>query len=215
MKKPNELIKVFRIKLKMTGEEFGEMLNISQQHISRLETGERKISNKILGTLKKIMEKDEYLNLEKSIRYYSVSEDVKKEIISELKKEKNEIPYFPDVKASAGYGCSNEENSKEYLNVPPEYSKEGNVAINVDGDSMFPKLETGDVIIVDTNNNEFCDNKIVVVNYNEELYVKKLEIKGDKIYLISINPYYPTVEVKNGDNLSILGKVIFSFRRYN
>ena len=125
------------------------------------------------------------------------------------------IPYFPEVSASAGYGCQNTETCEEYINVPLKYAKEGNIAITVTGDSMSPKIQSEDIIIVDTLDQEFCDKKICVVNFNDDLYVKTISTSDGEMSLVSVNPFYPPIRVKRTDHLKIIGRVVSSFRDYN
>ncbi|MHD0317065.1 LexA family transcriptional regulator [Fusobacterium ulcerans] len=128
----------------------------------------------------------------------------------------SKVPFFRDIAASAGYGCfTNEEIFNcEYIEVPNKYAKKGNIAICVNGDSMEPEIKQNDIIVVNTNEQEFVNKKIVVVQYQEMLYLKKLLIEEDDIFLVSINPFYPRKLIENLDELKIIGKVIYLCRNY-
>ena len=94
---------------------------------------------------------------------------------------------------------------------PEEY-----FALRVKGDSMFPKLEEGDTILV-----RRCETvepgAIAVVLYNgDEATVKKVYMGNGWIDLIPINPEYPTRRIE-GEDLSlcrILGQAVTLLRDF-
>lgn len=204
------IIKRWRHEEGLTGKEVAERVGVTQTYINKVETGNKKLSKKVFDNL--ILEMKGELKKELEDEFYLSG--IPNQVLSRIE-HMSEIPYFPSVNASAGYGCLNDDECLDHIDVPVKYSKKGNIAINVSGDSMSPKLETGDIIVVDTNQREFYDNKIVVINFNGELYVKKIFADQEGIKLISVNPYYPIIKVDDDDEFKVLGKVIFSFREYN
>lgn len=137
----------------------------------------------------------------------------KLQYIGQIKQKK--IPFFPDIQASAGYGCLNEDETElEFIEVPEELAKPGNIAIRVFGESMEPEIKDGDTIVIETSCVECIKNKIIVVNYQGAVYLKKFVEEGDTCYLVSINPYYPRIKVLDKAELKVIGKLKGVMRYY-
>ncbi len=79
-------------------------------------------------------------------------------------------------------------------------------ALEVKGNSMAPKIEDGDIIVVsprfDPRSGDIC-----VVRVNDEDTVKRVKIEDQLIYLIPLNPEYEPMAVKKKD-VSFLWKVV-------
>jgi len=82
--------------------------------------------------------------------------------------------------------------------------------MEVEGDSMEPRIRDGSEIIVDTTriNPEENLNKIVVANLNDEAYVKLLKLNKNKLILESINEKYPNISIGSTDDFNIVGRVV-------
>lgn len=178
----------------------------------QLEEEERKILKKAWLTTKTPV-------LAQELDIESKREKELKKVIDVLRKEvkHNKIPYFEDIQASAGFGCfceNNEENICEYIEVPSYYAKNGNIAINVNGDSMEPEFHNNDIIVIDTKEKEFINKKFAVVFYQDMVYLKKIVFEDENIFLESINPYYPKKVIDDPIDLKIIGKVVYSCRKY-
>lgn len=120
------------------------------------------------------------------------------------------IPYFSDIRASAGNGYCNDHNCEpEYLVMPKTLckSKPKNVhAIKVDGDSMSPNIKENSIIFVDTGDTFLMQNAVYVVNYQGDIYVKRLQQVDGQILLKSDNIKYNTI-IADPTELKIIGKV--------
>ena len=139
-------------------------------------------------------------------------------------------PYDPDlhdaehvlvpklnVRASAGHGAVNEDETAEHLlafrrdwlrkrGLQADYLS----AIEVTGDSMEPTLKEGDTILVDRARPMPPKiGTLVVARINtEEVVVKRLNRLGDKQYLLtSDNPVYHPVALKKDD--ALVGEVVW------
>ncbi len=118
------------------------------------------------------------------------------------------IPVFDSV--SAGFGCYADSSAVGYK---PTYLSNMAEAgeflwINVKGDSMSPKIENGDTILV--RRQESVENgSVAVVMIEDEAMVKKVKYGKDWIELHSFNPYYPVrrFEHSEADNIRIVGLV--------
>lgn len=85
--------------------------------------------------------------------------------------------------------------------------------INAYGDSMAPSIKDGDFVIVDTSKTEIRGNGVYAVQYGDNTFIKRVQVRIDgSVSLISDNPKYET-ETVNRDDLSMLrivGKCIIS-----
>lgn len=83
-------------------------------------------------------------------------------------------------------------------------------ALTVNGDSMQPLFENGQIIFVENveDDVEFLDGQIVIAILNGESYIKKLRIMENCAQLISLNSNYDPIEVSADDDFKIKGKVI-------
>lgn len=119
------------------------------------------------------------------------------------------IPLFESV--SAGLGAYTDEEIQEYIPLYIESSYEANetMCIKVKGDSMFPKIEDGDIIQVHKQTSVDSGSIAVVLLDGEEGLVKKVVYGPTWIELHSINPMYKTMRFDDRDvlRLRVIGKV--------
>jgi len=76
------------------------------------------------------------------------------------------------------------------------------------GPSMRPRIDHGDVVMVDTTVTAFDGDGVYVINVGGETQIKMLQMRGDGLYVVSANPDYPAYPVKEGDGLHIGGRVV-------
>ncbi len=126
------------------------------------------------------------------------------------------IPYFQDIRASAGNGYLNDENEEpDFIVLPKTMVKGKNInALRVDGDSMAPNIKPDSIIFVDLSKKKLKKACVYVVRYNDEIYVKRLEEIDDHILLRSDNISYSTITAKKED-VTIIGQVINSMATGN
>lgn len=82
-------------------------------------------------------------------------------------------------------------------------------AVRVNGDSMEPMFEDGQIIFVKRCDD--CDihsGQIVIADLNGDAYVKKIDIQPDGVRLISLNPKYKPILVESFDDFAIQGIVM-------
>lgn len=75
------------------------------------------------------------------------------------------------------------------------------------GPSMRPKLEDGDIIWIDTTCDYFDGDDYYLINIGGETQIKMLQKRGDGMYVVSINPDFPTYRSDDGE-VNILGKAL-------
>lgn len=118
------------------------------------------------------------------------------------------IPVFGSV--AAGFGAYASSDIIEYipLYIENDCDVEDTICITVKGQSMYPKIEEGDRIIV--RRQDSVDNgRIAVVMIGDEAVVKRVECEKNRLTLISINPEYPprVIEGKALEDVRIVGLV--------
>ena len=113
------------------------------------------------------------------------------------------IPLFSQP-ASAGIGVYLDDADAEMLSILdiPEY-RGADMAIRVNGDSMTPEYNDGDVVLV-SQQPSVDIGEIGIFIHNGEGYIKRLERNG----LVSLNPKYKTIQVNELDSFKTIGKVL-------
>lgn len=116
------------------------------------------------------------------------------------------------VAAGNGYGYTNESSVPYYTDRTDLYNYD--FATVVKGDSMIPKFNDGDIILVKTGYDN-VNGDIYVIDYDGKSYVKKLYNDGDRFRLVSINKKYENIiiDIPTDDSIyfNIVGKVVDSF----
>lgn len=101
------------------------------------------------------------------------------------------VPLFQTV--SAGFGAYASEDIQDYMPVyfhnPSESAQ--TICIKVRGDSMYPKIEDGDIIQVHKQESVDDGSIAVVLLDGDEGLVKKVQYSPNGVDLISMNPMYP------------------------
>lgn len=119
------------------------------------------------------------------------------------------VPVFESV--SAGFGALAENSVVDFipLRIVSDYEAAETICIRVDGDSMFPKIENGDIIQVHKQESVDSGDIAVVLLDGDEGLVKKVVYGSDWIELHSINPMYPVQRFEKADvlRLRVVGKV--------
>ncbi len=97
------------------------------------------------------------------------------------------------------------EHVEKYITVDDIHDS-GAFALEVKGNSMAPRIEDGDIIVVspklDARSGDIC-----VVRVSDEDTVKRVKIDENLLYLIPLNPEYEPMAVKKRD-VAFMWKVI-------
>ncbi|MBQ8411031.1 MAG: S24 family peptidase [Ruminiclostridium sp.] len=119
------------------------------------------------------------------------------------------IPVFASV--SAGFGAYASDEILEYIPTVLTNPYEANITlgIKVTGNSMYPKIEDGDTIVVRKQESVDSGSIAVILLDGEEGLVKKVKYGDDWIDLISINPEYPVKHFEGSEvqRLRVVGLV--------
>lgn len=116
------------------------------------------------------------------------------------KRPKTTIEIRGYVSAGTGEWLEDEiVNEVSYEGVIPEHD----FAVKVNGDSMLPLFEDGQVIFIKSTS-DVRDGQIIVCQVNNEAFVKKLS--GNK--LVSLNKKYEDISICDTDDFKIYGVVV-------
>jgi phage repressor protein C with HTH and peptisase S24 domain len=108
-----------------------------------------------------------------------------------------------DISVSAG--CGNYLTGSDYdvIEVDNTIPATSDYAVRVNGDSMTPRFVDRQIIFIHEQP-ALDEGEIGIFCLNNEAYLKKLE-KG---HLVSLNPAYDPILVRDFDDLKVFGKVV-------
>ncbi len=165
-------------KLKLEG------IDINKSTLSRIENEERqKIDAAFLVAISHVFKYNffELLGLQQDLFPVPFKEGTRNTIT---------LPVFG--KASAGNGYLNMENSirtETILQLCDNPIPKNAFFVEVSGESMYPTLLDGDLVIVNPNYADVnLNNKVCVVKYDNQIFIKRVSVKKDFLVLMSDNP---------------------------
>lgn len=177
--------------------EIAKELKISQQAYANYENGKRQPDSEMLS---------------KIADYFGVSVDYLLGRTETMPKAKGvKIPVLGNV--AAGIPIDAIEEIIDYEEIPEEMARNGEFfGLRINGDSMSPRIEIGDVVIVRKQSTvDNGDIAIVLIN-GDVASCKKIKFNDNGIFLISSNPAYEpiffTKEECQTKPVQILGKVV-------
>ena len=217
----------------LTPEELAEKLGVSRVAVNRYETGARKANQDTLYDLARIFHVSindlfpsttsdnnsqalidiyEQLlpNRQKYVFNYANKQLVqqKNAYSSKIGENKHIVYLYGAVSAGTGEYIPEDEDQ------PEEVVVEGNVpdhdfAVRVNGDSMEPVFNNGQIIYVNKiDKAEVRNNQFVIAEVDGNFFVKKLRLADGNIDLISLNKKYPDIHVHSYNDFAIRGVVI-------
>ena len=83
-------------------------------------------------------------------------------------------------------------------------AKGNRYVIRVTGDSMEPRIQSGDLVLVDYAKEPRSGNIVIAIVNGKAVIKKFLRLKGGPV-LRSLNPKYPDIVAKEGDEFAIAG----------
>ena len=93
-------------------------------------------------------------------------------------------------------------------------NKESTFYARVSGDSMIEAgLDNGDLIVIDRSLQPE-NGKIAVCFVDGEFTVKKIKKEQNKLFLMPQNEKYKPIEIKEGNELTIWGLVIYVIKKF-
>lgn len=194
-------IKRHRQAMGLTQDKLGEKIGVSGKAVSAWELGSK------IPRMNSIQRMAEVFGVSKS----ALVDDYPLSSISP-------IEYIPILgKVAAGHGCFTDNSIDSYQAVPSDLicPDEQYILLNVKGDSMSPKIEPGDRLLIQLMPSVDSGSYAVIMIDDEDGVVKKVCYSSNRIELISENPYYPP-RVFEGSEISrvrVIGLVKYIFRK--
>ena len=189
-------LKRFRKKNNWTLEEMSQHVSLFPQILINYESGNWSMSSDLLSDLaaKMNMSPNELL----------MEQDAFPVQVPELKIfQPNSIENSPSIKdedyvsipltnssIAAGQPIIQQNNIKDYvlLHIRAAGKKKNLVASRVNGDSMEPMLHSGDIVVIDRDDNKLIKNSIFAIFYDDGLTAKYVESQQNILILRPINP---------------------------
>lgn len=117
---------------------------------------------------------------------------------------------FLEQELSAGFGqiLPEDDSTKKFIEVPQDLRKYGNnlAALKVSGDSMYPTLNSGDIVVCDSSGYE--GEGLYAIRYHGNGFIKRIAMNSREYKIISDNKnYHELTEPLQSDDISIIGKV--------
>lgn len=163
-------IKGIREKRRISINEVADKLKMTYQNASDIEKNKVMLSSKYISPLCEILN-------------CTISELFGEKEYSEKNTEIIQLKYYENIYASAGNGCFNDTTETyEYFNFDKEFLNKINIVnnyhniaiIKATGDSMYPTINSNDLLFVDISKKEIRNNNIYVLNENDVLKVKRI-----------------------------------------
>lgn len=188
---------------KLPQSEIAKRINISPQTFNTW------IQGKAIPRMGKIQLLADYFKIEKS----DLIEERSNITISQGIK----IPVLGSV--PAGVPITAVEDILDYEEIPQLWANQGEFfALKIKGDSMEPRMQSGDVVIVRQQSSADSGDTVIVLINGDEATCKKLEKTSNGIMLISTNTKYSPMffshEEINELPVAILGKVVENRQKY-
>ena len=190
---------------------FQEKFNIkfSKSHLSQYVNGKSNPDNEKIFLLSKVFGVTEAWLLGYDVPRYERLEEAK---INEPQPPQGlQIPVLGTV--AAGIPISAVEDILDYEEVPQSWENQGEFfGLRIKGDSMQPKMDDGDVVIVRQQSDANSGDTVIALVNGDDATCKKLQKTENGIMLVSTNPNYLPMFFTNEEIVTkpvvILGKVV-------
>ena len=198
-----ELVKKLTEEQNMSMSELGRRVGIAKSAISRYFNGTRELPLNKIGDFASVLH---------TTPDYLLGIDYEPPKPQGLK-----IPVLGTV--AAGIPISAVEDILDYEEVPQSWENQGEFfALKIKGDSMEPRMESGDVVIVKQQPDANSGDTIIVLVNGDDATCKRLQKTDNGIMLVSTNPKYPPMFYSTEDiqtkPVVILGKVVELRQKY-
>lgn len=190
---------------------FQEKYNIkfSKSHLSQYVNGKSNPDNEKIFLLSKVFGVTEAWLLGYDVHRYERIEEAKINEPQTLQGLK--IPVLGTV--AAGIPISAVEDILDYEEIDSSWKNQGEFfALRIKGDSMQPKIDDGDVVIVRQQSDANSGDTVIALVNGDDATCKKLQKTDNGIMLVSTNPNYLPMFFTNEEIVTkpvvILGKVV-------
>ena len=118
--------------------------------------------------------------------------------------------------ASAGLGVMAQQEALGREPVSAEHDTDDYFWLVVSGDSMSPKIDDGDLVLVNREAPVETNTTMVVIVDDDQGFVKRVSVNDDTVTLHSHNPYYPPMIFGGAElaRLRFIGRVVELRRKF-
>ena len=181
-------------------------IKFSKSHLSQYVNGKSNPDNEKIFLLSKVFGVTEAWLLGYNVPRYERIENTGPQTPQGLK-----IPVLGTV--AAGIPISAVEDILDYEEVPQSWENQGEFfGLRIKGDSMQPKMDDGDVVIVRQQSDANSGDTVIALVNGDDATCKKLQKTENGIMLVSTNPNYLPMFFTNEEistkPVVILGKVV-------
>lgn len=171
----------------LSQDEMASKLGISQSLYSKIEKGERNITDSLLERINKVTK-------------------------SNPNSKTYQIRYMPEIQLPNVMYIP---NNNDYVVIDKKLLEFDDIQINpsrcvivsICDDSLSPLFDVGDKCIVDTSFNKLINNQIFAFVFENQCYIRKIKILPNKIKCVSVNNDEDTFSIEN-KGLKIIGLII-------
>lgn len=197
-------IKSAREDLKLTKRELAKRIGVHESSINKYEKGLVDILLSKISELARVLKVTEAYLMGWEEKTLQTQQGLK-------------IPVLGTV--AAGIPISAVEDILDYEEIPLAWQNQGEFfALKIKGDSMEPRMESGDVVIVKQQSDANSGDTVIVLVNGDDATCKKLQKTENGIMLVSTNPKYPpmfySLEDIQAKPVVILGKVVELRQKY-
>lgn len=201
-----ERIKQRRIELGLSVDEVAEKLGKNRATIYRYESND--IENFPVGTLEPLAKILETTPAQLIGWHYDDSEN---QNVNSNKSKAVKIPVLGDV--AAGIPIEAVEDIIDFEEIDEELASKGEFfGLRIKGNSMSPRIQSGDVVIVRVQQDAESGDIVIAKVNGDDACCKKLQKHDEGINLISLNPEYEPMFFSKKDisdiPVHIIGKVV-------
>lgn len=204
-------LKELRIEKKLNQRELAEKLMIAPSTISMYENGNREPNFEILEQLA------DFFNVD--LNYLLGKTDKTTKLIFETENQNQGIKVPVLGAVPAGIPISAIEDIIDYEEIPQSWSNQGDFfGLRIKGNSMYPKLENGDVVIVKKQSTADNGDVVIAMVNGDDATCKRYKRMDAGIMLTSDNseysPMFYTNEQIQSLPVTIIGKVVESRKKF-
>lgn len=198
-------LKQLRNEKKINQRELANFLKVAPSTISMYESGQREPNFEVLESLA------DFFNVDLNYLLGKSDKTTKLMLEDSQPPQGLQIPVLGTV--AAGIPISAVEDILDYEEIDSSWQSQGEFfALRIKGDSMQPKMDDGDVVIVRQQSDANSGDTVIALVNGNEATCKKLQKTENGIMLVSTNPNYLPMFFTNEEiqtkPVVILGKVV-------
>lgn len=198
-------LKQLRNEKKINQRELAIFLKVAPSTISMYESGQREPNFEVLESLA------DFFNVDLNYLLGKSDKTTKLMIEDSQPPQGLQIPVLGNV--AAGIPISAVEDILDYEEIDASWKSQGEFfALRIKGDSMQPKMDDGDVVIVRQQSDANSGDTVIALVNGDDATCKKLQKTENGIMLVSTNPNYLPIFFSNEEIVTkpvvILGKVV-------